>query len=678
MTTKAGSAPRCAAIVGPYLSGKTTVLEGLLFTAGAVHRRGTIAEGNTVGDASPEARGRQMSVEANFAHCDYLGDHWSFVDCPGSVELAEEARNALLGADVAVVVAEPEPERAATLSPVLKFLADYGIPHMVFVNKMDKATGRVADLLQAFQGVSAKPLVLRQVPIRDEEAVTGFVDLASERAYQYSPGDHSKLIEMPESVHDRESAARQEMLESLADFDDALLEQLLEDKVPAPDAIYDQLTKDLAGGLIVPVFLGAAEQGSGLTRLFKALRHEAPTPQETAARLGIPEGEGLAASVVKTINQSHTGKLSVARIWRGQVKDGMSIGGHRLSGLYRLMGQENQKIGEAGEGDLVALGRLDELSTGAFVTEAGKTEAPDLIWPTPPMPVYALAISPENRQDEVKLTSSIAKLIEEDPSLSLEHNADTHQMLLWGQGEIQLKIALEKLKSRYNVGVTAEPPMTAYKETIRKTVQQHSRFKRQTGGHGQFGDVHVTVKPQPRGAGFEFADRIVGGAIPKQYIPAVENGVKEYLERGPLGFPVVDIAVELYDGQYHSVDSSDMAFKTAGRLAMSEALPQCNPILLEPILQVTMVVPSEYTSKLHAVISSRRGQILGFEPKAGWDGWDELKAYMPQSEVHDLIVEIRSLTLGVGTFEWVFDHLQELSGRLADKVVETRKAQLEG
>ncbi len=674
MTAKTDSPPRCAVIVGPYTCGKTTLLEAILHATGATHRRGSVTEGNSVGDSSPEARTRQMSTEPNFAHAEYLGEQWFFIDCPGSVELSQDSRNALMAADVAVVAAEPEPDRALTLAPIFRFLEDFQIPHMLFVNKMDKASARVKELLEALQAVSPKPLLLRQVPIRDGEEITGFVDLVSERAYRYKEGTASDLVEMPESIKDREGQARQELLESLADFDDALLEQLLEDKIPASDEIYQQLTKDLQDDLIVPVFLGSAEHAHGVTRLLKALRHEAPEPGRTAERLGIPIVDPFTATVFKTLHQSHTGRLCIARIWRGEMEDGMTLDGERLSGLYHLMGGENQKIAKAGAGELVALGRLESLMTGDVITADGRKTDTGMLWPEVKSPVFSLAVAPKNRQDEVKLTSSIAKLVEEDPSLSMEHDQSTNQLLLWGQGEIHLKLAVERLKSKYNVDVEVAPPQTAYKETIRKGTTQHSRFKRQTGGHGQFGDVHVEIKPRPRGEGFEFINNIVGGAIPKNYIPAVENGVKEYLERGPLGFPVVDVSVKLFDGQFHAVDSSDQAFKIAGRLAMSEGMPNCDPVLLEPIYEVTISVPSDFTAKIHGLVSGRRGQILGFEPRPGWSGWDNLKCYLPQSEMHDLVVELRSLTIGVGSFTWRYDHLQELSGKLAEKVIAERQA----
>ena len=658
----------------PTTSGKTTLLESLLFATGAAHRKGSVPEGNTVGDGSDEARARQMSVEPNYGHCEFLGEKWSLIDCPGSIELSQDSRYALMAADVAILVAEPEPERALTLAPIFRFLEDYRIPHMLFVNKMDKAAVRVRDLLEALQAVSPKPLVLRQVPIRDDEDVTGFVDLVSERAYRYQEGKPSDLVEMPETIKDREGEARQEMLESLADFDDDLLEQLLEDKIPASDEIYGFLTKDLQEDLIVPVFLGSAEHDNGINRLLKALRHETPDPAQTAERLEIPtDGAGFTATVVKTLHQAHTGRLSIARVWAGEIKDNASIGGDRLSGLFQMQGQETQKIASAGPGDLVALGRMDELATGDLVTAEGAKRDSGMRWPGAKEPVFSLAVAPLNRQDEVKLTSSIAKLIEEDASLALEHNEATHQMLLWGQGEIHLRLTTERLKSKFNVDVEVSPPMTAYKETIRKGIEQHARFKRQTGGHGQFGDVQVEIKPLPRGQGFEFINNIVGGAIPRNYIPAVEHGVKDYLETGPLGFPVVDVSVRLFDGQFHSVDSSDMAFKTAGRMAMSEGMPKCQPVLLEPIYEVTISVPSDFTNKIHGLVSGRRGQILGFETKENWPGWDDLKCYLPQSEIHDLVVELRSLTLGVGSFSWRYDHLQELTGKLAERVIAERK-----
>ncbi|GIK99227.1 MAG: elongation factor G [Alphaproteobacteria bacterium] len=673
MGGRPAAAPRCAALIGPYLSGKTSLLESLLNVTGALTRKGTARDGNMVGDSAPEARARKMSTELNIASTTFLDESWTFVDCPGSIELGQEAQNALMAVDAAVIVCEPEVSKALLLAPLFKFLDDRSIPHMLFINKMDTATHRVSEVLSALQAVSSRPLVLREVPIRDGGAqVTGYVDLVSERAYHYRPGEASDLVQIPEDLTSREQSARQELLEALADFDDTLLEQLLEDSVPSRDEIYGQLAKDFAGDLIVPVFFGIAERDHGVRRLLKALRHEVPGHEATAARLGITPTE-TTALVFKTYHQPHTGKLSLARIWSGKVEDGMTLSGQRVGGVFQMQGHELQKRASAGPGEVAALGRMDAVATGQLLTASGRP-AGTIAWPATLPPLFSLAIEPENRQDEVKLSASLQKLNDEDPSLSVEHKAETHEMLLWGQGEIHLQIALDRLKLKYNMPVKSRRPSVGYKETIRKGTAQHARFKRQSGGHGQFGDVHVEVRPQARGEGFEFHDRIVGGAIPRQYIPSVEEGVREYLNRGPLGFPVVDVAVTLTDGQYHSVDSSDMAFKTAARMAMQEAMPKCDPVLLEPIFLVQVAVPTEFTAKVHGLVSGRRGQILGFDAKDGWDGWDEVSVYLPQSELHDLIIELRSLTMGVGTFAWKFDHLQELSGRLADKVVESRAA----
>jgi elongation factor G len=669
-----GKATRVAAIVGPYTAGKTSLMEALLFVAGAIPRKGSVAAGTSLGDASAEARSRQMTIEPNVAQCSFLGEPWVFLDCPGSVELAQEAMSALMVADIAIVVAEPDPARAVTLAPLLRFLDERRIPHILFVNKLDKTSLRMRDLLAALQVVSAKPLVLREVPIRENDAITGYVDLVSERAYLWRDNKVSDLIEMPDSVRPRETEARQQLLETIADFDDTLLEQLLEDRVPAPQDIYARLRKDLAEDLIVPVFFGSAEHGNGVLRLWKALRHEAPHHEETMTRLDVDaDGGTLSATVFKTLHQSHTGKLSLARLWRGQIVENAQLGGRRLSGLYRLMGGQSEKLPQAQAGDIVGLGRLDDIATGQHLNGDGIGRA-IADWPHPAQPVHAIALHPTDRKDEVKLSAALHKLCEEDPSLVIEQGGG--ELRLKGQGEIHLKLSLDKLQNRFNVGVRSSAPHTEYRETIRHGTQQHARFKRQSGGHGQFADIKVEIAPQPRGEGYRFVNRVVGGAIPKNFIPAVDEGIRESLVKGPLGFPVVDVMVTLTDGQYHSVDSSDQAFRTCGGLAMSEGLAKCAPVLLEPIQAVTFTVPTEYTAKVHAIVSSRRGQILGISARADWPGWDEIDCYLPEAEMQDLAVELRSMTLGVGGFSAKFDHLQELAGKLADRVVEDRRRML--
>ena len=668
MTTKASSGPRVAALVGPYTSGKTSLLEAILKLSDTIQRKGTVKESNMVGDANTEAKARQMSTDLNVANLEYLGEQWTFLDCPGSVELSQDRLNATLVTDTTVVVCEADPDKAVTVAPILKHLEANNVPHILFINKMDVSSGSVRGTFEALQRVSERPLVLREIPIRDGEHISGHVDLVSERAFEWQEGSSSKLMELPDALKDDEELARTELLESLADFDDELLENLLEDVIPSSDEIYETLKKDLSENLIVPVFFGSAEQDSGVTRLMKALRHESPEVANVTDRLGL-EASGNVAQVFKTVHLEHVGKLSFARVLSGEIKDGMTLNGNRVSGMSKALGQKFDKVSSASAGEIVALGRMEDILTGATLTEGGNASAD---WPVPLSSLFALSIHAEHQGDDVKLSGALSKLAEEDPSLTYGPDANTGEFLMWGQGEMHLQIAIDKMNNRFNLSLLSERPQVPYKETIRKPVSQHARHKKQSGGHGEFGDVHLDIKPLPRGSGFQFEDTITGGVVPKQYIPAVENGVKEFMVRGPLGFPVVDLSVTLTDGQYHTVDSSDMAFKKAAQQAMREGLPSCNPVLLEPIFEVTIALPNEFTSGIQRLASGRRGQILGFDAKDGWPGWDEVKLQLPQSEMHDLIIELRSMTLGVGTYEWTFHHLQEFSGRDADKVVEAR------
>jgi len=669
MNTQSNTGPRTAVIVGPYLSGKTTLLESLLIASGTTHRKGTVKDGNSVGDGSAEARARNMSTEMNVAHATYLDEEWVFIDCPGSVELSQDSMNALMIADIAIIVTEPSPDRAVTLAPTLKALDDQNVPHIIFVNKMDHPDTSIRATLEALQGISPNPLILREIPIREGDDITGYVDLVSERAFRWQEGKASDLISLPDTVSEREQDARNEMLESLADFDDTLLEELLEDVVPSSDEVYSNLTRDLQQNLIVPVFFGSAEHDNGIHRLLKSLRHETAGVEVVNQRLGV-SGTSATAQIIKVVYAGQIGKLSIARVLQGEITDGMTLNGERVSGIYHMSGQKHDKISKATAGDVVALGRMNNVQTGDLINETGKQRSE--IWPDPLSPLFSIAIHAKDRGDEVKLSSALAKVIDEDPSLSYGHDDNTGEFLLWGQGEIHLSIAIDRLQNRFNLTVVSDRPQVPYMETIRKSGKQHSRHKKQSGGHGEFGDVHIEIKPLPRGSGFDFSDSITGGSVPKQYIPAVKTGVTEYLPRGPLGFPVVDIAVSLTDGQHHNVDSSEMAFKKAAQQAMRDCMPNCDPVLLEPICIVTLSMPNEFTSHIQRLVSGRRGHILGFLAKEDWAGWDEVQAHIPQSEMHDMIIELRSMTQGVGTFEWSFDHLQEFIGKQANDVVSQR------
>ncbi|HVJ52574.1 MAG TPA: elongation factor G [Aliidongia sp.] len=654
--SSASSHPRSVALVGPYGSGKTTIFESLLAAAGGLERTGR------------RTGGRAMTTELTLGHCRYLGDRWSLLDCPGSVEFSAETAAALSVVDLAVVLCEPAPDRALTLAPILKALDERRIPHLLFVNKIDTLDGRVRDTLAALQAYSPRPLVLRQVPIRDGEAISGYVDVVSERAYRYRKGEPSELIKLPSHARARGAEALGSLVETLADHDDGLLEKVLEDVKPSSEEIYRQLHKDQVGGAIVEVLFGSADRGNGVRRLWKALRHDTPDPSQAAAERGVAEeGEPL-VQIFKTVYAVHAGKLSHARIWRGAVKEGGTLGGVRIGGIHRMEGGDWAKAAEAEAGELVALGRMEGITTGMTLEPASVVDP--LPFPEAPQPVYALALASENRKDDVKLSGALQKLTEEDPSLSVEQDGETGEMVLRGQGEIHLKNAIDRLARLYNLKVSAARPLVPFKETIRRSVHQHSRMKRQTGGHGQFADVKIEIEPRDRGTGFHFADRIVGGSVPRQYIPAVGEAAAEATRKGPFGYPVVDIEVRLVDGGFHAVDSSDMAFKNATRMAMTEGLAKAEPVLLEPIDRVTVSVPNDFTANVQRLLTGHRGQILGFGEHQGWTGWDDVEALVPEAELHDLIGELRSQTMGLGSYTHRFDHLAEARGRLAERVAQ--------
>ena len=672
----AARSSRCIALVGPYLSGKTTLLEAILARTGVITRQGKVADKNTTGDAAAEARDHGMSVEVNVADVSFLGDNFTFIDSPGSIEFQHEGALALTACDAAVVVCEPDPKRVPALQLILKQLEDRGIPRLLFLNKIDSFDAQVRDILPTLQPASSRPLVLRQIPIWENGAASGFVDLALERAFVYRPQANAEVIDIPARVKERETEARFKMLEQLADYDDELMEQLLSDVQPAREKVFADLVKEVQDGLIVPVLLGSAENGNGILRLLKALRHEAPFVERTAKRLKL-ENAKSAAQVLKTMYTAHGGKISLVRVLAGDFGEGTVVQGaraeERAASAFALLGQEAKKRAAGKPGDTLALGRLEKILSGETIS-ADKGGITQIKAPEPPEPVFGVAISVKDRKDEVKLTGALGRLMEEDPSLKLQHAKDTHQMVLWGQGEMHLRVALERLKRKYGVEAESKPRQVPYKETIRKPVEIRGRHKKQSGGHGQFGDVVLDIKPLPRGAGFKFAEKITGGVVPRQFIPSVEIGVSDYLHRGPLGgFPVVDVSVTLIDGSYHSVDSSDMAFRQAGRIGMAEGMPKCSPVLLEPIMEVEIAIPSEATARINGMIPQRRGQILGFDSREGWPGWDVVRAQIPESEMGDLIVELRSATAGVGTFTAKFHHLAELTGRLADNVLAAHK-----
>jgi elongation factor G len=664
------SGTRVIALVGPAGAGKTSLAEAMLFAAGATDRLGSTANGSSIGDSSPEARQRGGSTELNLYNFQYLGQDFAILDVPGSIGFAADGAKALAIADVAIVVVDPDPARAPLAAPALRALDELGIPHLIFVNRIDQAHGRIRDLLSALQPMSVSPLIGRQVPIWDGEKISGFVDLALEYAFKYRAGQESERIEIPTDLQEREAEARTHMLEQLADHDDELLEQLLMDQSPAREKVLQDLARETGENLGVSVLFGSAVSSWGVRRLLKAMRHEAPAAETTADRLGVSE----AALYVFKIVHGSVGRLALARALGGRIAEGSDLktseGDHaRVGSLFKVQGEKTAKLGEARDGDVVAVAKIDTVKAGQWL---GAGKLPPDVEIDYPARNCAVAIEPADRKDDVKLSGALHRLAEEDSALVVEHDEANHEIRLRGVNDEHLNTVIARLKRRYGVEVKSHTPTVGSRESIRKHVTQKGRHKKQSGGHGQFGDVIIEVKPLPRGSGFVFEEKIHGGSVPKQWIPAVEDGVKEAMRKGPLGFEVVDCAVILVDGSYHSVDSSELAFRLAGRIAMQEALTAAQPHLLEPMHKLSVVCPSSATSRITSAVAGRRGQMLGMGPRDGWTGWDRIDALIPEAELSGLEAELRSQSQGLATYEAEFDHLAELNGPLADKVVQQR------
>lgn len=671
--TAIGNGAKVIALVGPAGAGKTSLAEAMLFAADAIPRLGMVKQGNSVGDSSPEARARGGSTELNLMRFDWMGEPYVLLDVPGSPGFAADAGLALTVADLALVVIDPDPARAPLAEPVLRHLEALGKPHALFVNKIDQARGHIQDLLEALQPLSDAAFVARQIPIRTGEHVDGFVDLALERAYHYRPGQPSEQIPIPADLAAAEASARFHMLEQLADHDDILLEQLLTDEVPGLDVIFGDLTKEMAAGQAVPLLFGSALNGFGVRRLLKMLRHDTPAMEQTAARLGMADGEAL---VFKILNGSNVGRLALARLFGGPVAEGVdwvdSEGQPvRPGALFTLQGGTSAKVRGIGRGDIAGIAKLDGVQAGDRLGAAG--HRPAAVASREKVAANCgLAISVKDHKDEVLLSSAISKLVEEDAGLDWAPDELSEEMLIRGITDEHLAVALQRLKRRYGVDISARPPSVAYKETIRKPVTQRGRHKKQSGGHGQFGDAVIEVRPLDRDQGFRFDERISGGAVPKQWIPAVELGVRDAMMSGPLGFPVVDVAVTLVDGSFHSVDSSELAFRLAGRIAMSEALAAAGPYLLEPLSHVVIIAPGSATSRITSFLASKRGQLLGIAPKDGWSRWDMIEMLLPAAELHGLEAELRSLSQGMAHFQARFDHFVEVNSKMAGSIIQKR------
>ena len=665
---------RNVAFVGPHHTGKTTLVEAILAHTGAIGRRGSIADGTTVTDHEPEDAAHLQSTTVGFAHTTAHDVDITIVDTPGFIDFFEETKQALAGVDAAVIVVEADPARVVQTQAIVNHLEATHMPHVFIVNKMDRPGADFAATLAALQEAYGRHVVAEQWPLGSAEHFSGFVDLARMKAFRFEAGEG----EIPAELRELAGRKHVELLEAMADFDDHLMEELLEGVEPPLDEIDRDLCSECAHDQVIPVLVAAGISGAGVDALVRAIEHWFPSPAD--APLPDAEGRPIApdpaapaiARIIKTAIHPQSGKLSIARVISGTVKADATLANVgrqeekvRLGGLYRLQGKKQEPIPEAGPGSIVAFARLDSVATGDTLTSNGHK----VLLPRVPVaePVFAVAIKPKERIDEAKISQMLARIVDEDPALRLERADVTHELLLLGSGEQHVAIAVERLARKYKVEVATAAPTIPYQETITGGTEVHSRYKHQTGGHGQFGDVWLRFEPRERGSGVSFDEKIVGGVVPRQFIPAVEKGVREALAHGPSGYPVTDVHVTLFDGQYHDVDSSEQSFKTAAGMGVRDALPKCNPVVLEPIALVQVIVPTGYTSTVIQQLTGKRGQILGMNP-ADRAGFDVVEAYVPAVELSRYITELRTGTQGLGTYSWRHERYDPVPGnRVAPK-----------
>ncbi|WP_209425885.1 elongation factor G [Pararhodobacter sp. SW119] len=639
---------RCITVLGPSQSGKSTLVQHLAALDGG--------------------RGTSETMEPlTMTTFEYLGEPWCALDLPGGSEYAALAQGALMASDAAVLVAPADPEAAMLAAPWLRVIEASGTPCFLFVNKMDATTARVRDIVSELQGYSNHSIVLRQIPIREGETVVGAVDLISERAWRYRDGQQSALVRMPAGpVAEREAEARGELLEQMSEYDDALLEELIEDREPATGALYAIARRELSENVLIPAFLGAAERSNGVNRLMKALRHEAPDAGRLRERLGGARAVAFQAEIRK-----HLGKVVAIRALEDGMAIGQTLAGGNLGGLQKPGGGAG---GPMAAGEVALAVKSDHLGAGLPLRPDTALPRPD--WAAGHTPMLTRVLIPGSERDEVRLSAALSRLAECDPFLRHETEDETGQPVLRTQGPQHLRRVLAVLETGFGLTVTTREPQVPWRETISGRAEVRYRHRKQTGGAGQFADVALIIEPLPRGEGFRFSETVKGGAVPRNYIPSVAEGAEDAMDRGPLGFPVIDISVTLTDGKHHAVDSSDHAFRTAGRMGTREGLTQAGPLLLQAIERIDIHVPSACSGALVSLISGLKGQVLGFDRDPDQRGWDLFRATLPATARDDLLGQLAGVTQGTAWLEASFDHFEEVYGREADAISKARLAAL--
>ena len=681
---------RNVGVVGHGGVGKTSLVEAMLFAAGAVTRLGKVDDGSTTTDFDPDEIKRKISINTAVAYCDYKGHRINFVDTPGYGDFISDARAGLRVVEAAVVVVDAVAGVQVQTEKVWKFASEFELPRAIVVNRLDRERSDFFRTLESLGRRLKGRVVPVHIPVGEESGFRGYVDLVTQKATLFADGKSSEQP-VPADTAERVKEWREKLVEAAAETDDDLLTKYLEEGSLDEAEMLKALRTGISQGKIIPVLCGAATKSIGSHALLDLIVHEFPSPADRgevsgtdlkAKQTGTRPTDAKApvsALVFKTLSDPHIGKLSVFRVYSGTVRaDAILLNPNRSSRermghIAWLQGKSQKTVEALGPGEIGVVPKLKDTATGDTLTEdAHPFELPRITFPEP---AINFAIQPKSRGDEDKISSALARIAEEDPTVHHHFDPETKQLLISGVGSMHVEMTVERMKRKYNVDVSLLPPRIPYKETVKGRAEGQGKYKKQTGGRGQYGDTWLRVEPMQRGGGFEFADEVFGGAVPRNFIPSVEKGVRECMKKGILaGYPVVDMKVTLYDGSYHDVDSSDMAFQIAASMGLQKVFMEARPILLEPIMNVEVSTPAEVAGDIIGDLNSRRGRINGMEP-AGETA--TVRASVPMSEMLTYESSLRSMTGGRGGYSMEFSHYEEVPALQADKIVKEAKAEKE-
>ncbi len=680
---KAADRIRNVALVGHRGSGKTSLFEALLFEAGATNRLGSVTEGTSISDADEDEQSRQMSISAALNSFEWQDRRINLLDTPGDPSFVADALGALRVCESAIFTVNAVMGLEVTTSRLWERAAELDIARLIFVNMLDRERADFFRSLESLKAAFGPHVVATEIPIGSEHEVNGVIDLVDMKAYEYSGEgrDNCSEIPIPDELQAQAEEYREKLMDEVAEVSDSLMERYLEGEEISHGEIVDALKEGTNHGGIFPVVCGVATRNLGTNRLLDAIVEDLPSPVKHGAMelpemtLEATESAELFAYVFKTKADPFAGRINFFRVYQGVLKADSHLlntrthNKERIGQLLTFSGKETPHVTDFGPGDIGAVAKLKETRAGDWL--AARDEPISMPSIKLPAPVMAFAIEPKAKGDEDKVFTALRRLQEEDPTIDLHRDQQTGEQIVAGLSQIHVEVIVDRLKSRFGAEVNLKPPRVPYQESIRKSAKAHGRHKKQTGGRGQFGDCHIEIEPL-EGEDFEFVNAIKGGVIPQGFIPAVQKGVLEAMQHGPVaGYPVKGVRVKLYDGSYHTVDSSEQAFRTAGSIAMKEAMASAGPALLEPIMLVTLSVPEDAVGDVIGDLNSRRGRPQGMEP--GSAGMTEVKAEVPMAEMLTYAPDLRALTGGQGDYTMEFERYEEVPGHLAGKVVEQSK-----